>query len=121
VVVRCIDVVALMPPMHDASEKLFQDNVKRIARMAGWQIFHATPKQVRPGVMVSDGPGFPDLVLVSTIGRGIIYAELKTEQGRLSPIQKQWGQNILANGGEYYVWRPSQLELIAERLGRTAP
>jgi hypothetical protein len=113
-------VVAIMPPMNDASERLFQDNVKRIAKMTGWQIFHASPKQVRPGIMVSDGPGFPDLVLVSTIGRGIIWAELKTEQGRLSPIQKQWGQNILANGGEYYVWRPSQLELIAERLGRGA-
>jgi len=38
-----------MPPMHDASERLFQDAVKRVARMSGWQIFHASPKQVRLG------------------------------------------------------------------------
>jgi hypothetical protein len=59
-------------------------------------------------------------MLVSTNGRGIIWAELKIEAGRLSPIQEHWGNNIKANGGEYYVWRPSQIGLIAERLGKNA-
>ena len=120
--VICPDaVVALMPPMHDASEKLFMDQVMQIAKMNGWMIHHPTPHQVRPGVFRSDGAGVPDLMLVSTTGRGIIWAELKTEVGKLTPIQRQWGNSIKANGGEYYVWRPSQLELIASRLGRNTP
>ena len=120
-VVRLDVVVALMPPMHDASEKIFMDRVMQIAKMNGWMIHHPTPHQVRPGVWRSDGAGFPDLMLVSTTGRGIIWAELKTETGKLSPLQRMWGQSIKANGGEYYVWRSNQLELIAERLGGKAP
>jgi len=107
--------------MHDASEKLFMDKVMQIAKMNSWMIHHPTPHQVRPGVFRSDGAGVPDLMLVSTTGRGIIWAELKTETGKLSPLQRMWGQSIKANGGEYYVWRPNQIELIAERLGGTGP
>jgi hypothetical protein len=107
--------------MHDASEKLFMDAVMQLAKMNAWMIHHPTPHQVRPGVWRSDGAGVPDLMLVSTTGRGIIWAELKTEAGRLTPLQRMWGQSIKANGGEYYVWRPNMLELIAQRLGGKAP
>ena len=120
VVFRCAYVVALMAQVN-AQEKLFMNSVMQIAKMNGWLIHHPTPHQVRPGVFRSDGAGVPDLMLVSTNGRGIIWAELKIEAGRLSPIQEHWGNNIKANGGEYYVWRPSQIDLIAERLGKSTP
>jgi hypothetical protein len=107
-----------MKDHNHASEKLFMDKVMQIAKMNGWMIHHPSPHMVRPGVWRSDGQGVPDLTLVSTTGRGIIFAELKTEEGKLTPIQRMWGQSIKASGGEYYVWRPNQLELIAERLGR---
>lgn len=116
-VFRCAHVVAIMSK-NNAPEKLFQDQVMQIAKMNGWLIHHPTPHAVRPGVWRSDGAGVPDLMLVSTTGRGIIWAELKTETGKLTPIQRMWGQSIKANGGEYYVWRPNQLQLIAERLGK---
>jgi hypothetical protein len=103
--------------MTEASEAIFQDQVIRIAKMQGWLIFHASPKMVRPGVWRSDGRGFPDLVLVHKGGRGIIYAELKTDLGRLSEHQLDWGEAILTAGGEYHVWRPQHLQAIAERLG----
>jgi hypothetical protein len=119
VVIRCADVVAIVAQVN-AQEKLFMNSVMQIAKMNGWLIHHPTPHQVRPGVFRSDGAGVPDLMLVSTNGRGIIWAELKIEAGRLSPIQEHWGNNIKANGGEYYVWRPSQIDLIAERLGKNA-
>jgi hypothetical protein len=32
-----------MPPMGDASERIFQDKVEQIAKMNGWLIFHASP------------------------------------------------------------------------------
>jgi hypothetical protein len=103
--------------MTEASEAIFQDQVIRLAKMQGWLIFHASPKMVRPGVWRSDGRGFPDLVLVHKGGRGIIFAELKTDLGRLSEHQLDWGEAILTAGGEYHVWRPQHLQAIAERLG----
>jgi hypothetical protein len=49
--------------------------------------------------------------------RGIIFAELKLDAGKLSPMQVVWA-NALKPHVEHYVWRPNQLEMIAERLGR---
>jgi hypothetical protein len=50
-------------------------------------------------------------------GRGLIFAELKTDLGRLSEHQLDWGEAIVTAGGEYHVWRPQNLQAIAERLG----
>ena len=80
------------------------DQVVRLAKTQGWLIFHASPKMVRPGVWRSDG-------------RGLIFAELKTDLGRLSEHQLDWGEAIVTAGAEYHVWRPQNLQAIAERLG----
>jgi hypothetical protein len=45
-------------------------------------------------------------------------AELKTDKGRLSDKQKAVALALLANGVEYYVWRPSDLKDVEERLAR---
>ncbi len=102
--------------MGDVSERIWQDQVVTLARMNGWQVFHPTPHQVRPGVFRSDGAGFPDLVLAHA-ERGLIFAELKTERGKVSAAQKIWALAINPHA-EWYLWRPNQLEAIAERLGR---
>jgi len=100
---------------NEVSEKIWMDQVITLAKMNGWQVFHPSPHQVRPGVFRSDGNGFPDLVLAHR-ERGLIFAELKTERGKMSTSQKVWGLSI-APHAEWYMWRPSQLQLIAERLG----
>jgi hypothetical protein len=46
-------------------------------------------------------------------------AELKSQDGRLSHDQIMWAEALIASGIEHYVWRPNQLDLIAERLGRS--
>ena len=101
----------------DVSERLFQYKVEQIARMNGWQVFHPAPHQVRPGVYRTDGKGFPDLVLAHK-SRGLIFAELKTERGKVSPQQKIWALAITP-WAEWYLWRPSQIDAIAARLGTT--
>ena len=108
-----------MPPMKSAPEAIFQDQVVRMARGQGWLVFHPAPFQVRPGVWRSDGKGFPDLVLVSPHGRGIIFAELKADGGKLSDEQIKWGEALVKSGGEYYLWRPKDLQTIALRLTST--
>lgn len=99
---------------NDTSERIFQDQVVQIARMNGWHIHHATPHKVG-NTWRSDGQGTPDLILAHP-QRGLIFAELKTERGKMTPHQKLWALAI-APWAEYYLWRPSQLQLIATRLG----
>ena len=98
---------------RDASEADFQTTVMALAKQYGWLTFHASPHQVGP-IWRTDGRGFPDLVLAHPT-RGVIFAELKTERGRMTEAQGDWG-DALAPHVEWYCWRPSQLQLIAKRL-----
>jgi len=97
------------------SERMFQDKVEQIAKMNGWLIFHPSPHQVRPGAWRSDGKGFPDLVLAHR-DRGLIFAELKTDAGAMTPAQKMWAVAI-SKFAEWYLWRPADIDKIAKRLG----
>jgi hypothetical protein len=99
-----------------ASEAVWQSIVEQIAVTNGWQVFHPKRHQVRAGVYRTDGAGFPDLVLAHP-AKGVIFAELKTEIGRLSVSQIVWA-NALKPHVEHYVWRPSQIDLVAARLSR---
>lgn len=101
----------------EATERIWQDKVEHIAKMNGWMIHHPSPHQVRPGVWRSDGHGFPDLCL-SHRTKGLIFAELKLENTKLTPGQVMWA-NALKPWAEYYVWRPSMIDAIAVRLGQT--
>ena len=98
---------------RDASEQDFQKQVQQVAQMYGWLTFHATPHAVGTAWR-TDGRGFPDLVLAHR-DHGVIFAELKTERGRLSDGQKDWAAAIVGHV-EYYCWRPSQLSSIMRRL-----
>lgn len=49
-------------------------------------------------------PGFPDSVIV---GNTILFRELKTATGKLSPEQRRWGSRIERAGGNWAVWRPA--------------
>lgn len=101
--------------MSEVSEKLFLEQVIQLLKINGWLYFHPSPHKAGEKVWRTDGAGFPDLVCVHP-QHGCIWAELKTMEGRLSPLQKVWG-NVLKNvGQEYYVWRPNQIQLIADRL-----
>jgi hypothetical protein len=67
-----------------------------------------------------DGEGFPDLVLV---GRKpwyprprVLYRELKTDEGDLSPDQKVWYALLKAARQDVAIWRPKGWELIVATL-----
>lgn len=103
-------------PELDASEALFQDAVVRLALTAGWDAHH-----IRPGrygnVYKTDGlKGMPDLILIGQRGQGIIFAELKSRTGKLSADQERRITQLLNNGVEVHVWRPSDMDAIAKRL-----
>ena len=104
-----------------ALERDWQKYVIDLAHTLGWRIAHFRPAQLQSGKWVTpvaaDGAGFPDLVLVRN---RIIYAELKTDTGKLSRAQQAWGSELIAAGGEYYVWRPRDAELVQRVLARNA-
>ena len=95
------------------SETYFRDQqVIPLARMLGWLVYFTWKSFHSPA-------GFPDLVLVK--GKRLIFAELKTDDGKFSPAQLTWLAALewVARDNqaiEVYVWRPSDLEHIKELL-----
>lgn len=101
------------------SEKEFQRQVIDLAQWHNWLVDHTPPMRSAKGAVFTGGlVGKSDLVLYSTLGKGIIYAELKSETGKLSKAQAVYRNLITINGGEYYLWKPSDLPAIVERLSR---
>lgn len=67
------------------TEKELQTAVIEMARFMGWRHYHTYDSRRSP-------EGFPDLVLVRR-GR-LIFAELKSERGRLTVHQKIWLEEL---------------------------
>lgn len=102
------------------TEAQFQDWVAEYAQLNGWLVYHGRPAQQVDGgwrtPVQYDGKGFPDLVLVR---RRVIFAELKTERGTVSPDQRKWGTALqVSEGIDYFVWRPSDRPTIEQILRR---
>lgn len=111
------------------NEKQFQNTVVDVAAFYGWRVHHVRAGQTSKGAWmtaVQGHVGFPDLVLAHGGRSGgarramlpcVIFAELKSDTGKLSDEQSKWAEVLTAVPGvEYYLWRPDQLETIARRL-----
>lgn len=95
------------PPETEAG---FQDAVVELASLRGWLHFHDFDSR-------RNRAGFPDLVL-SRRGR-LIFAELKTETGRVSPDQQLWLDELAAAARNAQVGRnPTSPDAITVRLWR---
>ncbi len=101
------------------TEAQFQEQVIDYAHLMHWRVAHFRAGMTKSGNWVTpvsaDGAGFPDLVMVRR-GR-LIFAELKSERGRLSPNQEPWIDDLTAFGpAEVYLWKPSMWSGIVEVL-----
>jgi hypothetical protein len=94
-------------PGVDETEADFQTWVVDILTLGGWMYYH-TYSSLR------SNEGFPDLVC--TRPPEILYAELKSEKGLLTPEQYEWLAALQACNQEAYLWRPSDREEIEGRL-----
>lgn len=99
------------------SEKLFQAKVMQVAAIHGWRQAHFRPSMTRDGrwltAMAGDA-GYPDLTLAHPT-KGILFAELKAEKGRVTLEQELWHKYLLAArtvGTAVHIWRPSDLDQI---------
>src|SRR5687767_12429011 len=103
------------------TEAAWTEHVLALATALGWRTAHFRPARTDKGwrtAVSGHGVGFPDLVLARAKpapGR-VLYVELKSERGRLSPEQTFWLKTLAAAGAETYVWRPSDREIVLQLL-----
>lgn len=99
-------------------EKEFAKQVESIFNVFGWMWKHDLPAVRQSGrwaTALSGAKGFPDYIAVR--GQRVVCAELKNDKGRLSADQKEWITALEQSGKvEVYVWRPNDLQTIAETL-----
>lgn len=85
-------------------ERAFQAQVEELATLLGWTYYH-------PWTSVHSVAGWPDLVLVRAKpdgGARMVIAELKAEDGQLTPAQEMWIELLRKVPGiEVFVWKPS--------------
>jgi len=48
----------------------------------------------------------------------LIFAELKSSKGKLTPTQEQWLEALKETGVEAYVWRPADYDEAVTILAR---
>jgi hypothetical protein len=81
---------------------------KGLAPMLGWKLIYHTLRSK------GSQPGFPDRVLVR---ERIIFVESKSDTGKPTERQREWLTGIAKAGGEAYLWRPRDLDEVANVLG----
>ena len=116
------------------TEAAFQQQLVQLAELYGWRSYHTHDSR-------RSQRGFPDLVLVR--GPELIFAELKTDTGRIKPEQLEWIDALglvstnyrhavellaeeVADGDpdpsagcvDVYLWRPADFDELHARLAR---
>jgi hypothetical protein len=106
------------------SEAAFQAQVIDLAHTLGYRVSHFRAAMNAKGQwrtpVAADGKGFPDLVMVRADTKRwaprVIFAELKTDKGRLSSEQAAWLDALKSAGQETYLWRPRNWDEIVQVL-----
>lgn len=103
----------------EVTEAQFQKSVLELAARTRWHSYHP-PANVKfvnrdglPSVQRISS-GWPDLTLARP--PELLFAELKSARGRLSPAQHFWIELLRSCGQEVHVWRPEDWAVLAERL-----
>lgn len=89
------------------SEEQFQQRIIDYCELRGLLVFHDHDSR-------RNQPGFPDLVIVGR--HGVIFAELKTDKGKLRPDQEKWLLGLHRAGAIAVIWRPSMWDKVRARL-----
>lgn len=88
-------------------ETPFQKQITDLADIFRWRWYHTHDSR-------RSNKGFPDLCMVR--GDRLIFAEVKTEKGPVTPEQKEWLEELRKTKNEVYLWRPSDWKSIEDVL-----
>ncbi len=96
------------------TEAQLQEMVVARATALGWLVYHTYDSR-------RSASGFPDLVLARD--GVVVFAELKSEKGRITENQRVWAQAFgegytegVAGEYCYFLWRPSDMAEIEKVL-----
>lgn len=84
------------------SEAELERAVRDLLKRHGLYGYHTTDSRW------STARGFPDWVIIGR--RGILWRELKSPWGQLTPDQRRVRNLLVAAGADWDVWRPADLE-----------
>jgi hypothetical protein len=104
--------------LNQVTETEWQQQVIQLAHLLGWK-HNYTRRSIGKGhqwVTATSTVGWPDLTMWHEDQHRVIFAELKTEKGKLAPEQGVVLRSLAAAGAEVYVWRPSDLDHVQETL-----
>jgi hypothetical protein len=117
---------ARRPAAPSMTEAHLLTAVLDLCKLLHLRVAHFRPARTDRGwrtAVQGDGAGWPDLVIVGP--GGVIYRELKTDRGRISPVQADWLVALVDAGQDAGTWRPEDLasrrierELLALRRPR---
>lgn len=101
------------------NETDFLTQVTDLATLLGWNWAHFRPAKTAHGwrtpVSGTLGAGWPDLVLVRERDGRLVFAELKTDKGRVDDRQ-EWVLGLIRSAAPTYLWRPKDWDQIVEVL-----
>jgi hypothetical protein len=100
------------------SEADFLRWVKDVAKLFGWRYSHFRPAKTAKGwrTALEGDRGFPDLVLVRP--PRVIFAELKSDDGKPTAEQTSWLSDLTASSVEVYTWHPADQPEVMLTLAR---
>lgn len=101
------------------NEADLQRTIIEAAQWSGWLIHHDRPSQNAAGrwsTAIEGTPGFPDLVLVHPRAGRTIYMELKSDTGKVTPMQQAWLDGLQASGQDARLVLPPDLDSVIHEL-----
>ena len=116
--------------MPKGPEYQLQSQIAQLAHLLGWETIAFRPAMTKYGMRTpgtgSMAKGWPDMTLVRARDRRLIFAELKSDKGKLSPDQERVLDVLRALVGRYslaqavtvevHVWRPRDFDQIEQVL-----
>jgi hypothetical protein len=99
-------------PVSEYYDAIYPNEGKWQRTVEGWFKFHIDWLYYHTWDSRKSAAGFPDLVLVNMRIGVTIYAELKTETGKVSTDQRIWLAALADSGEIVYIWRPSDQPII---------
>jgi len=91
------------------TEADLREQIRDLCKLFGWRFLFTWTSIHSP-------KGMLDLLLINAEQKRAIFAELKSEKGKMTPEQQEVFDMLKACGEEVYLWKPSDIERVAEIL-----